>query len=78
MPEHLDILIERLKGFDEVTILELLNINTEDLIERFKDRINSRREYLFGEVEEFPMSVDEEFEDEWDGFGIEDPDYDEE
>jgi hypothetical protein len=76
MPEHLDILIERLRGFDEVTILELLDITTEELIERFKDRINARREYLFGEIEEFPTSVDEEFDDEWDGFSLEDdPDY---
>lgn len=34
---------------DEVTILELLNINAEDLVEAFADRIEERYEQLLKE-----------------------------
>lgn len=72
MPKNLDILFERLKAFDEVTILELLDITTEELLERFKDKVNLRRNHLFGEVELMVEDEEEEL-DEWDGFQIEEP-----
>ena len=72
VPKNLDILFERLKAFDEVTILELLDITTEELLERFKDKVNLRRNHLFGEVELMVEDEEEEL-DEWDGFQIEEP-----
>jgi len=72
VPSNLDLLFERLKKFDEVTLLELLDINAEELLERFKDKINQRKEMLFGEVELF-IEDDEEELDEWDGYQIETP-----
>lgn len=70
MPKNLDILFERLKQFDEVTLLELLDITSEELLERFKDKVNLRRDHLFGEVE-LLVEDDEEELDEWDGYQIE-------
>lgn len=81
MPDHLDILFERLKKFDEVSLLELLDINSEELLERFRDVIIQRQDYLFGEVEELSGVTGEEYgmdEDDWDGFQIIDPNVEEE
>jgi phage gp36-like protein len=72
VPKNLDILFERLKQFDEVAILELLDIKTEELLERFKDKVNLRREHLYGEVELLVEDEEDEL-DEWDGFQIEEP-----
>ena len=58
---HLDILLERLKGFEETQLLDLLDITSEELVERFKDVIYKRRDYLFGEIE---VLSPEEFDDE--------------
>ncbi len=44
-------LIEVLKTYDEVTLLELLDISSEDLVERFRDNIVSRQDYIKKEVE---------------------------
>lgn len=44
---------DKLKQFDEVSLLEILNISSEDLVERFEDVIINRRGYLLGELEEF-------------------------
>jgi len=44
---------ERLKRLDEVTLLEVLNINSEDIVERFGDFIEDQLEELEGELEEF-------------------------
>lgn len=75
MPNHVDILFERLKQFDEVTLLELLDITAEDILTRFKDRVISRKSQLYGEVE-LLTPEDEELEEDWDrdyddGFQIE-------
>lgn len=37
---------------DEITILELLDINAEDLVEVFSDRIEERYEQLLKEYED--------------------------
>lgn len=72
MPSQLDELIERLKGFEETQLIELLDLTSEDIVERFRDVIARRREYLFGEVEEFIMDVAEEYDgEEYEGYQIE-------
>lgn len=35
-----DTLLDQLKHIDEITLLELLEITSDDLVERFSDRIN--------------------------------------
>jgi len=42
---------ERLCRVDEVTLLELLNISSEDLVERFVDYIEANKETLTEETE---------------------------
>jgi hypothetical protein len=47
-------LIERLKDFDETRLLEMLNIQSEDIVERFADVIEDSYDFLLEEVEELP------------------------
>jgi hypothetical protein len=42
---------EKLKRIDEVTLLELLNIHSDDIIERFEDYIEDKYEQLLKEIE---------------------------
>ena len=42
---------EALKRLDEVTLLELLGIQSDDLVERFDDVIEKKQEYLTKELE---------------------------
>ena len=42
---------EKLKQFDEVLLLELLEINAEQLLERFTDVIEEKYDELLKEVE---------------------------
>lgn len=73
MPETIDILFERLKQFDEVTLLELLDITSEDILKKFKDRVIKYKDQLYGEVEILNIDdVELENEDEYDGYQIED------
>jgi hypothetical protein len=39
-------LIERLKQLDEITLLELLGITSEDLVDRFSDVIEDKQDKL--------------------------------
>jgi hypothetical protein len=41
---------ERLTALDEVTLLELLNISSEDIVEMFSDRIEDNADKLEKEV----------------------------
>ena len=50
----LDLLLEYLKRVDEVQLLELLDLISEDLVEMFLERIKERRKFLEGEVEQLP------------------------
>jgi hypothetical protein len=50
----LELLLEYLKRVDEVQLLELLNLTSEDLVDTFLDRIKERRKFLEGEVEQLP------------------------
>ena len=51
---HLDLLKELLKGYDEITVLELLEISTEDLLNMFEDRVIKKKKYLEQEIEALP------------------------
>ena len=42
---------ERLKSLDEVALLELLNISSEDLVKAFSDFIEDNYEFLLTEVD---------------------------
>ena len=37
---------DKLKRLDEVTILELLEVNSEEIVNRFQDRIEDMADYL--------------------------------
>lgn len=52
MPLTLKDLKERLKNLDEITLMEELEISSEDLIERFEDHIELKFERLCREYED--------------------------
>jgi hypothetical protein len=39
-------IIDKLKQFDEITLLELLDISSEELLERFIDKVENNFEQL--------------------------------
>lgn len=45
-------LCERLKRLDEVTLMELLEISSEDIIDRFQDIIEKKRDLFEGDLED--------------------------
>lgn len=45
-------LLERLKLMDEITVMELLDISSEELVERFADVIQSKADQLERALEE--------------------------
>ncbi len=68
---HFDILMERLKGYDEVTILELLDITTAELLDKFSNRVWKLRDNLSREIEVIPVTDEEDQDvDEHDGFDV--------
>jgi hypothetical protein len=68
----LDVLKQYLLQIDEVQILELLDLSTEDLINAFEEKIVARREYLEREMEVYideenqEINLHDSFEDESD------------
>lgn len=46
---------ERLKKLDEVTLLEVLDISSEDLVERFKDLIEDKLDDFEEELSDEPI-----------------------
>jgi hypothetical protein len=50
MPLLLHEIKERLQALDEVTLLELLEISSEDIVEMFSDRIEDNADKLEKEV----------------------------
>lgn len=48
---ELNKLKEALEGVDELQVIELLDLKTHDILERFEDRIQSRVRYLTKELE---------------------------
>jgi len=51
-----------LRNVDEITVLELLDISSEELVDRFGDFIEARYEYLQKELEEEIQDGSEESE----------------
>ena len=45
-------LMDYLKTIDEVSLLEILDINSEDLVDRFQDKIEERFDQLVEDLEE--------------------------
>lgn len=45
-------LCERLMQVDEISLLEVLEISSEDLVERFHDKIDMKRDWLEEDLEE--------------------------
>jgi hypothetical protein len=39
--------------YDEITLLEILNISSEDLVEAFLDRIEDKYEYFNNELSDY-------------------------
>lgn len=67
----LDFIVERLKTYDEVQLCELLDITSEEILHRFRDRVEENLEYLESELEVIHITDDEYEEDDYDGFEIE-------
>lgn len=44
-------LIRALRQLDEITLLELLDVSSEDLVEAFKSKLEERRGYIEKELE---------------------------
>jgi hypothetical protein len=59
----LDVIINKLKQYDETQVCDLLGITSEDLIVRFKARILEKRTHLCSELEIFIGEFNEEDED---------------
>lgn len=57
-------IMSRLKQLDEITLMEVLEISSEDLIERFVDRVEERQDQLEQEVEGLWSDDTEEDQDE--------------
>jgi hypothetical protein len=45
-------LLEHLKKLDEVTLLEILDISSEEIVDRFTDLIEKKIDYLEAEFED--------------------------
>lgn len=43
---------EKLKQIDEVSLLEILDIHSDELVDRFPDKIEERQDYLQEELGE--------------------------
>jgi hypothetical protein len=54
-------LLDYLSSLDEITLLEKLNIYSFDLVNRFEDFIEDKKEELLNELDE----IEEEEEQEW-------------
>lgn len=52
MPLTLPDIFEKLKQMDEVTLLEVLGITSEDIVNRFQDYIEYNADSLEGELED--------------------------
>jgi len=42
--------MEKLKREDEVTVMELLQISSEELVDRFQDKVEDKLQYLEHEL----------------------------
>lgn len=67
MPLTLTELQEKLKQIDEISLMEVLEITSEDLVDKFKHRINEKYEELAREFAEDSYVEGEAYvnEDSW-------------
>jgi hypothetical protein len=70
MKTPLDIILERMRMYDPTEIIDLLNITSEELIDKFHEEIQNKEEFLMGEFEVFVITDDESQDEnlDWDGF----------
>lgn len=52
MPLTFEELRDKLRQVDEISLLEILDISSEELVERFQDRIEDRMEELESDFED--------------------------
>lgn len=52
MPLTYQDLLERLKQLDEVSLMEILEVNSDMIVDRFQDNIEERLDYLVSEFED--------------------------
>lgn len=45
-------LLDALKRLDEMTLLELLEVSSEEIVEKFRDEIEENYDYFYGQVKE--------------------------
>lgn len=45
-------LIEYLHSVDEVTLVELLNLTSTEIVDAFLDKIDERKEYIYKSIED--------------------------
>ena len=55
-------LCDKLKQLPEIDLLEVLEISSEDLVHRFEDFIESKRDYIEDELEVEDIYNDDEIE----------------
>ena len=55
-------LCDKLKQLPEIDLLEVLDINSDDLVDRFEDFIETKRDYLEDELEVEDIYNDDEIE----------------
>lgn len=46
-------LLQQLRQLPEITLMELLEINSEELVDRFLDKIEEKQDWLFKEFEDW-------------------------
>jgi hypothetical protein len=47
-------LLEKLRKLDEVLLMELLEITSDDLVDNFLDKIDDKLSYIYDQLEEVP------------------------
>lgn len=47
-------LLQKLKKLDEVLLMELLEITSEELVDAFLDKIDDKLSYIYAQLEEQP------------------------
>ena len=68
MRTPLDIILERMRLYDPTEIVDLLKISSEELVDKFYERILESEEFLMGEFEVFVITDDgdQDYDHEWD------------
>lgn len=52
--------IEKLKSFDEITLLEILDISSEEILERFEDYVEDQYEKLSAQLDDQELQSEED------------------